>query len=90
MPENMMSACMKCRFREQLQHTHHSACSFPGSLKLEAAILFMSGNIGGAVVANQHGVDNGWFNWPMNFDPVWLEKCSFYEEKENAEHTSGS
>lgn len=21
------------------------------------------------------GVRNGWFLWPVNFDPVWLESC---------------
>jgi len=26
--------------------------------------------------ANFHGIRNGWFIWPVNFDPVWLEHCS--------------
>lgn len=25
--------------------------------------------------ANFHGIRNGWFVWPVNFDPVWLESC---------------
>jgi hypothetical protein len=34
------------------------------------------------VKANPHGVANGWFLWPMNFDPVWLEDCELFEKKE--------
>jgi len=30
-----------------------------------------------AIVANEHGVKNGWFLFPIDFDPVWLEKCVF-------------
>jgi hypothetical protein len=27
------------------------------------------------VRGHAHGVANGWFVWPVNFDPVWLESC---------------
>ena len=30
---------------------------------------------------NQHGVASGWAVWPVNFDPVWLEECRFFEQK---------
>jgi len=32
--------------------------------------------------ANPHGIRKGWFNWPWNFDPVWLENCNAREAKE--------
>jgi hypothetical protein len=25
---------------------------------------------------NEHGVNNGWCSWPINFDPVWVD-CRF-------------
>jgi len=31
---------------------------------------------------NPHGIKRGWFSWPYNFDPVWLENCDGFEEKE--------
>jgi hypothetical protein len=34
------------------------------------------------ITANPHGIRNGWFNWPWNFDPVWLETCSGFSAKE--------
>jgi hypothetical protein len=35
-----------------------------------------------SVYGNPHGIKNGWFAWPFNFDPVWLESCNGFEEKE--------
>ena len=32
--------------------------------------------------ANEHGIRSGWFNWPWNFDPVWLKNCDGFEEEE--------
>lgn len=34
------------------------------------------------IKANYHGIKNGWFNWPWNFDPVWLENCNAFDPKE--------
>lgn len=33
------------------------------------------------ISANFHGIRNGWFVWPVNFDPVWLETCNGFEAK---------
>ena len=30
--------------------------------------------------AADHGVRNGWFEWPVNFDPIWLESCTGFEK----------
>jgi len=34
------------------------------------------------VKGNPQGVRNGWFNWPWNFDPVWLESCDGWEARD--------
>lgn len=31
--------------------------------------------------ANYHGIVNGWFQWPYNFDPTWLEECKGFQAK---------
>ena len=31
--------------------------------------------------AAEQGVRRGWFLWPVNFDPVWLENCDGFTEK---------
>ena len=33
------------------------------------------------ITAAQQGVSRGWFLWPANFDPVWLEQCEGFEHK---------
>jgi len=34
------------------------------------------------VKGNPHGISHGWFNFPFNFDPTWLEECDGFKEKE--------
>lgn len=36
------------------------------------------------VRGNPHGIRKGWFMWPVNFDPVWLESCDGFEQKEES------
>ncbi len=33
------------------------------------------------VRGNTHGIKGGWFNWPWNFDPIWLETCNGFLHK---------
>ena len=39
------------------------------------------------VKGNPHGIAHGWFNWPMNFDPVWLKECDGFTECESPNRT---
>lgn len=34
------------------------------------------------ITGNPYGIRNGWFTWPVNFDPVWLENCNGFKNKE--------
>ena len=63
----MMNApdCYKCIHRHLLIGDAHSACD---ALKAK-------------VKGDRHGIKNGWFFWPINFDPVWLESCNSFETK---------
>lgn len=36
------------------------------------------------VEGHQRGIDGGWFIWPVNFDPVWLESCDGFTAKDAA------
>jgi hypothetical protein len=33
------------------------------------------------ISAKRHGIVNGWFNWPWDFDPTWLTNCAGFESK---------
>lgn len=34
------------------------------------------------ISANYYGIRNGWFVWPVNFDPTWLETCDGFTPQE--------
>lgn len=56
--------CYKCVHRGELPGSCHSRCN----------------NIEAKVTADAHGVRSGWFMWPLNFDPVWLESCDGFSD----------
>ena len=58
--------CRECEYRENIPGDCHSACA----------------NKQAHVEGNQHGINNGWFYWPFNFDPTWLISCDGFKEKE--------
>lgn len=81
--------CYKCKFRGSVVGSAHSRCNViksSGSDKSsELEFLIASGMYElinketnkPLVVLNQYGVNNGWATWPIDFDPIWVESCSF-------------
>lgn len=63
--ETDMNKCYTCEHRGTIPGDCHSRCN----------------NQNAKVKGNPHGIANGWFMFPINFDPVWLEKCDGYTEK---------
>lgn len=57
--------CYKCIHRRILVGDAHSLCT----------------NMDAKVQGNSHGVQRGWFMWPFNFDPIWLDQCDGFKEK---------
>jgi len=88
--------CHKCIHRRNIPGDTHSQCKHPfvkeNPLAELACLMSVSieANFGGCeggifaplnIQANARGIKMGWFSWPMNFDPAWLENCDGYEEK---------
>ena len=65
----MKPNCYNCKYRRDLPYDAHSACFNRGA------------NVTGAA----HGIKMGWFLWPVNFDPVWLESCDGFKDKNEPE-----
>ena len=65
--------CYECKYRRNIPGDCHSRCVNPRSSK-ELNIC-----------ADAHGIKNGWFMWPFNFDPVWLENCDGFSKLETEE-----
>ena len=88
--------CYECKWRGVLPGDEHSCCNHP-SLKevtdnpmLQLIGIFASvGRLTPLVVSSStlnikgdpHGISHGWFNFPFNFDPLWLENCDGFETK---------
>lgn len=87
--------CYDCKYRGSVPGSAHSSCHHPNNKELlENPLLGMlsifanvrrvpaiQGETGLNVIGNNHGISKGWFNWPCNFDPTWLERCDGFEKK---------
>lgn len=88
--------CYECKHRRDAVGSAHSSCNVissactdeenPGMIEImlsSGKYLLTDQNNEPLVKLDPHGVKNGWAMWPMNFDPVWVEGCLFFKEKEN-------
>ena len=89
----MMGACYSCTHRGTVPYDAHSCCHHPegaglgGLVALTLAIMNNDGNLAKRMLSlgircDRHGFESGWFMWPANFDPVWLENCDGYTNKD--------
>ena len=90
--------CYDCKHRGDLAGSAHSNCNHPDTASsrdnpLAGLVALLGKRVGGPVIdagsavklgikASPHGVLKGWFQWPFNFDPVWLQACNGFEPKE--------
>ncbi len=88
--------CYTCNHRRRLAGSAHSRCKHPSlegpadNPMLEMMAIFASvGRVSPMAISTKelnirghpHGIKKGWFNFPWNFDPTWLENCDGYEGK---------
>lgn len=83
---NTKRSCYECEHRRELIGDAHSSCVHPSASPM-ALLVFSAGQtefrtLSLHVRGNTHGVRSGWFLWPLNFDPVWLEICSGFQKSE--------
>ena len=88
--------CHECLYRGYVPGNAHSSCKHPsvagaaGDPLLNIAAIFAGVGRGSPIQAENDlnvkgdplGIRNGWFNWPWNFDPVWLKRCKGYTTKQ--------
>lgn len=87
--------CYKCRWRGDVPGSAHSRCVHPYnsnfSTSPELQLLAMFASVGRVnlpamadkrleIKANPHGIASGWFHYPFDFDPIWLENCNGFEK----------
>lgn len=93
--------CYECKYRGDVPGSAHSCCNHPkaksesdnplGELLsiLGGPLIPTEGFKNLSIKGNAHGIRKGWFSWPYNFDPVWLENCNgFTAEAPNSPTTT--
>lgn len=75
--------CNKCKFHETIPGDAHVSCTIlPVQARGYAAVLLVHSIYridtasGILVTFEPHGVDSGWCNWPLNYDPIWVKFCN--------------
>lgn len=85
--------CYGCTYRKQVPGDAHSSCHHPAFEKVhDNPMLSILGILASArkepiqikssriiVKGNLIGIKGGWFNRPLNFDPLWLDKCTGFK-----------
>ena len=62
--------CYMCEHRKDADNAEQSGMERSGCANESAN-----------VVGVFHGVQSGWFYWPDNFNPLWLESCDGFTRK---------
>lgn len=78
---NKKNDCYNCPHRVEIPGSAHSACHvLPVAQRVQLASYLITGNVPTisindqpVLTFNRIGVENGWCNWPIDFDPVWVE-----------------
>lgn len=90
----MKADCYVCEYRGRVAGSAHSCCNHPEVKKagiddnvFGAIGDVLSGKANEAaktlnIKGDLHGIRSGWFIWPADFDPVWLENCDGFKAKE--------
>lgn len=93
---SMRGMCYDCRYRGGVAGSAHSSCNHPAAASARgnvgANVLALLASVGRVapitaqpsgikVRGNPYGIAHGWFNWPWNFDPTWLEECDGFTTK---------
>lgn len=93
--QNFSNICYKCIYRRPISGDAHSKCVHPASGYNNDPLSELLSILGKrtsppipynnlSIKGSSHGIKNGWFNFPYNFDPVWLENCDGFTPKENS------
>jgi hypothetical protein len=65
---NKMNECYHCKHRQEVAGNAHIQCVKPDA----------------DMVGSPHGIRNGWFYYPLLFDPTWKEvMCKNYEANDS-------
>lgn len=59
-----MSDCFKCVYHLNIPHNAHISCRYNWLKQRNFA----------PPIASEHGIEKGWYFFPLNFDPIWQQE----------------
>ncbi len=67
--------CYGCGYKKEIRGDCHISCLFDwGRMSYKSGIHPPKGNA--------HGIMNGWYNFPYQYDPVWMiEECPAFSKE---------
>jgi len=83
--------CYECKYRRSVPGDAHSECVHPRISETDRIITgfaLLAGQRSAAmkrlnVMGDPVGIKRGWFYWPLNYDPTWLETCDGFDKTHN-------
>lgn len=83
----MDKKCYDCKYRGTIPGDAHSCCKHPDAKPYETLCFIVGMNALATpksmnIKCDMHGFSSGWFFWPTNFDPAWLENCDGFTPEE--------
>ena len=64
-------SCYDCAYRGEVAGSAHTRCKFNWGKSDKSP-----------PIASKQGIINGWYNFPLNYDPVWQEEeCKAFSTK---------
>lgn len=86
--------CYNCKYSGTVPGSAHLTCNVAGTDLLTKmmvmtkcrnseplVIQYGNGEQKAALKLNIHGIKNGWCDFPVQFDPIWVEFCIFHTLK---------
>jgi hypothetical protein len=80
--------CFECIHHDTIPGNAHLLCKHPeGKNPANMLLAYFrqqacNPNLGVlGIVVNEHGLQNGWVFWPLNFDSIWIESCNGFQMK---------
>lgn len=79
--------CYECKYQKAVPGDAHISCIHPkiggDNISNQLIALLFPDKFAKKlnIIGNEYGIKKGWFAWPVNFDPVWLESCDGFEKK---------
>lgn len=83
--------CHECQHARSIPGNAHTQCGHPklagGNGLMALMVVMQCGKFKPfGMTFSAHGIKNGWCNWPLVFDPIWVNSCNQFQAKAVIQH----